>query len=138
MRCASATLRVLRLAALIAGTCTLDSGVASAADAPPPPSYISWTQTAVEAKPDQPKGYVQYERSCVVCHGSGPARPGTRALATKYENKLPALLAERKDLQPQYIRTIVRQGIAVMPPLRKTELSDADLDAIVAYLTRKR
>jgi hypothetical protein len=26
----------------------------------------------------------------------------------------------------------------VMPPFRKTELSDADLDAITAYLTKKR
>jgi mono/diheme cytochrome c family protein len=111
------------------------SGVAAAAD---PTSHISWTQTTVQAKPGQPKGYVQYEKSCVVCHGGGPARPGTRSLATKYQNKLPALLADRTDLQPQYIRTIVRQGIAVMPPFRKTELSDADLDAIVAYLTRKR
>lgn len=110
-------------------------GVAVAAD---PTSYISWTQTTVEAKAGQPKGYVQFEKSCVVCHGSGPARPGTRSLATKYQNKVPALLADRKDLDPQYVRTIVRQGVAVMPPFRKTELSDADLDAIVAYLTRKR
>jgi len=136
MRRTLANLRALRLGVLIVGTCALSSGVAAAADAPQ--SYISWTQATVEAKPDQPRGYVQYERSCVVCHGSGPARPGTRSLATKYQNKLPALLADRTDLQPQYIRAIVRQGIAVMPPLRKTELSDADLDAIVAYLTRKR
>ena len=124
------------IALLIGGLCALGSGIAAAAEAPQ--QYINWTQTAVEVKPDQPKGLVQYERTCVVCHGSGPAHPGTRSLATKYQNKLPALLADRTDLQPQYIRTIVRQGIAVMPPLRKTELSDADLDAIVAYLTRKR
>ena len=137
MRRVLASSCALRLAVLAIGTCALaSSGVAAAADAPQ--SYISWTQTAVDAKADRPKGYVQFERSCVVCHGAGPARPGTRALATKYQNKLPALLAERTDLQAQYIRTIVRQGVAVMPPLRKTELSDTDLDAIVAYLTRKR
>ena len=32
----------------------------------------------------------------------------------------------------------VRQGLYVMPLFRKTELSDAELDAIAAYLTRKR
>lgn len=126
--------RASRRLAVILGACAA-SGGAGAADST---SYISWTQTTVEAKADQPKGYMQYEKSCVVCHGSGPARPGTRALATKYQNKLPALLADRTDLAPQYIKTIVRQGVAVMPPLRKTELSDADLDAIVTYLTRKR
>jgi mono/diheme cytochrome c family protein len=33
---------------------------------------------------------------------------------------------------------IVRNGITVMPPFRKTEVTDAQLDAIVAYLTRPR
>ena len=32
---------------------------------------------------------------------------------------------------------IVRSGVGSMPPLRKTELTDADVDAIAAYLTRK-
>ncbi len=111
---------------------------APAAHAADLPSYISWTQTAVPANANDPKGYAQYEKSCVVCHGSGLARPGTRALSTKYRGSLPALLQERVDLAPDYIRTVVRHGLTVMPPLRKTELSDADLDAIVAYLTRKR
>jgi len=48
------------------------------------------------------------------------------------------LLAERTDLAPDYIRHVVRQGVSVMPPFRKTELSDPDLDELVAYLTRKR
>jgi hypothetical protein len=30
----------------------------------------------------------------------------------------------------------VRVGIGSMPPLRKTEVSDSDLDAVIAYLTR--
>jgi len=30
----------------------------------------------------------------------------------------------------------VRNGITVMPTFRKTEISDAELDAIAAYLTR--
>ena len=135
MRRAAVSMRALRLAALIVGTGTI-GGLATAADAAEP--YINWTQTTIQQRAAPPTGFVQYERSCMVCHGSGPARPGTRSLATKYQNKLPAELAERTDLQPQYIKTVVRQGIAVMPPLRKTELSDADLDAIVAYLTRKR
>jgi mono/diheme cytochrome c family protein len=30
----------------------------------------------------------------------------------------------------------VRHGVSVMPPFRKTEVSDADLAALSAYLTR--
>ena len=98
---------------------------------------ISWTWSTVTSQARGPRGYVQFERDCAVCHGSGPAKPGTRALRTKYQGKEPALLAERTDLAPDYIKTIVRQGITVMPPFRKTELSDTDLNDIVDYLTRK-
>jgi (+)-pinoresinol hydroxylase len=132
MRTPGATaLRLLLLA-------SLGSGIFAAAGAADSSSYISWTQTSVSPGRNDPKGLVQYEKSCAVCHGSGPARPGTRALRTKYHGALPALLQDRTDLAPDYIRTVVRHGLTVMPQFRKTELSDADLDAIVAYLTRKR
>ena len=99
--------------------------------------YIDWTPAPVVSKPGQPRGYVQFQMSCAVCHGSGPGKPGSRALAAKYKGTVPALLEERSDLQATYIRQVVRQGLYVMPFFRKTELSDADLDAIAAYLTRK-
>lgn len=98
--------------------------------------YIDWTPTPVITKPGQPRGYVQFQMSCAVCHGSGPGKPGSRALAAKYKGTVPALLEERSDLQATYIKQVVRQGLYVMPFFRKTELSDADLDAIAAYLTR--
>jgi mono/diheme cytochrome c family protein len=31
----------------------------------------------------------------------------------------------------------VRTGVSVMPPFRKTEISDADLEALAAYLAPK-
>ncbi|HUK01278.1 MAG TPA: cytochrome c [Steroidobacteraceae bacterium] len=105
------------------------------ATAAPP---ISWTPATVVVRPDQPRGYVQFQLACAVCHGAGAARPGTRALAVKYQGKLPARLEERTDLSADYVRTTVRHGVSVMPFFRKTELSDAELEAIVAYLTRKR
>jgi (+)-pinoresinol hydroxylase len=100
--------------------------------------YIDWTPAPVTAKPGQPPGYVQFQMSCSVCHGTGPGKPGTRALAAKYKGATPALLEERTDLNPAYIKQVVRQGLYVMPFFRKTELSDVDLNAIVTYLTRKR
>lgn len=49
-----------------------------------------------------------------------------------------ALLANRTDLAPDYVRTVVRHGLNGMPPLTRTEVSDAELQLIVGYLTRKR
>jgi mono/diheme cytochrome c family protein len=129
-------IRVTRAAICLAAG-VLVGHPALAAD-PAPSSASAWTTAAVIATPDQPKGYVQFQNRCSVCHGSGLAKPGTRALAVKYGNSLPALLEQRTDLTPETIRFAVRNGVTVMPPFRKTELSDADLNAVVAYLTRKR
>jgi (+)-pinoresinol hydroxylase len=133
-RAALATASATKLAITLVIAVT-SSQPALAADHEP---YIDWTPAPVTAKPGQPPGYVQFQMSCSVCHGTGPGKPGTRALAAKYKAATPALLEERTDLNAAYIKQVVRQGLYVMPFFRKTELSDADLNAIVAYLTRKR
>jgi mono/diheme cytochrome c family protein len=102
------------------------------------PQYIAWSRATVTAPPGAPDGYLQFQNSCAVCHGAGPEKPGTRALAAKYKGALPALLEQRTNLTPDFIKYTVRHGVFVMPPFRKTELSDADLNAIAAYLTRKK
>jgi len=95
----------------------------------------SWTTSTVSGQ-GQPRGYVEYQKFCSACHGEGVGRPGTLALQAKYKGALPALLEKRTDLTPQLIKMYVRNGITVMPTFRKTEISDADLDAIAAYVTR--
>ena len=60
----------------------------------------------------------------------------TAALAAKYQGAVPAALSERTDMAPAFIEVMVRQGISMMPFFRPTEISDADLDALAAYLTR--
>lgn len=129
----SASCKIAAASLTCLGVLAVD-GAAAAPDAPP----IMWTATSVMPAGGQPRGFLQFQAACSVCHGAGPAKPGTRALAAKYRGSEPALLEQRQDLAPDLVRTIIRQGITVMPPFRKTELSDADLDAIVAYLTRKR
>jgi mono/diheme cytochrome c family protein len=99
---------------------------------------IGWTRHTVQVTSTTPRGYAEYQNSCSACHGPMPERPGTRALAAKYKGSLPAMLEERRDLSPEFIRTVVRNGLTVMPHFRKTEVSDTQLDAIVAYLTRPR
>ena len=53
----------------------------------------------------------------------------------RYQGAIPALLEERTDLTQQYIESFVRMGVGVMPQFRKTEITDAELDAMVRYLT---
>ena len=77
------------------------------------------------------------------CHGAGlglpgfDELPGTQQLRIKYrDTPISPLLTERTDLVPAFVKTIVRQGVSFMPQFRKTEISDADLDALAAYLAR--
>jgi (+)-pinoresinol hydroxylase len=80
------------------------------------------------------RGHKVYDKWCLPCHGAGPGKPGTDSLRQRGQN--PAVLEERTDLTPAMIKQFVRHGVLFMPMFRKTEISDADLDAIAAYLTR--
>jgi mono/diheme cytochrome c family protein len=84
------------------------------------------------------KGNEAYQYWCATCHGAGPGHPGTTALAAKYKGALPGVLEQRTDLTATAVRFAVRRGTSIMPFFRKTEVSDADLDAIAQYLTRQR
>ena len=82
-----------------------------------------------------------YQKWCWTCHG--PSTPdsrkaGTAALENTYQGKVPAMLEQRTDLTPATIRTFVRTGVYFMPPFRKTEITDAELDSLIAYLTQKK
>ena len=71
--------------------------------------------------------------------GRGPmVPPGTAELQVKYGNKEMAELEKRTDLAPETVAYFVRHGTGVMPPIRKTELSDADLKSISDYLAHRR
>ena len=81
------------------------------------------------------RGEAVYEYWCNACHGPEMLKPGTAALAIKYQGALPAALTERTDMVPEFVEQMVRQGISMMPFFRPTEVSDADLDALTAFLT---
>jgi (+)-pinoresinol hydroxylase len=86
------------------------------------------------------RGKVKFTQTCAPCHGTdrgdfGRAMlPGTDALRIKYQGKLPAALEQRTDLTPAVIKAYVRTGTWSMPPFRKTELSDTQIDEISAYI----
>lgn len=60
--------------------------------------------------------------------------PGTQALEVKYDGAVSAVLTERGDMTAEFVSAIVRSGISVMPPFRKTEITDAELQALSAYI----
>lgn len=102
---------------------------------------VSWKlfpdPASAQSAPAQ-SGKVDFLNACAVCHAAQPDRPGTMSLQFKYAGRLPAALEQRTDLTPEMVTYYVRHGIAMMPSFRKTELSDAQVAAIAAYLGRKR
>jgi mono/diheme cytochrome c family protein len=97
---------------------------------------LTFASSAVAAPDDAmiERGHTVYQKWCFPCHGTGSGKPGTASLAARGQK--PAVLEERTDLTAVMIKTFVRHGVLYMPMFRKTEVSDADLDAIAAYLTR--
>lgn len=87
-------------------------------------------QSAVE------RGEQVFDTWCTACHDDTRRTPGTAALQAKYQGALPALLEERTDLTPEIVALWVRNGISIMPFFRKTEISDAQLADLGAYLSR--
>jgi mono/diheme cytochrome c family protein len=98
-------------------------------------------QGAAAERPDAAvlqHGGAVFQKWCAPCHAAGPGHPGTQALHAKYGSAKPDALEQRLDLTPETIRFYVRHGVSVMPFFRKTEITDADLDALDAYLVRKK
>lgn len=95
------------------------------------------------------EGQQVFTRWCAGCHARGTpvqADPngglvgrvwaGTHTLEQRYQGTVPAALEDRTNLTPRFIRTVVRNGLNVMPRSRKTEIPDEQLDALIVYLTR--
>jgi mono/diheme cytochrome c family protein len=86
------------------------------------------------------RGKAKFDHSCAPCHADGPGDdgramlPGTEALTLKYRGTIPAVLEQRTDLTAPVIKAFVRSGTFSMPPFRKTELTDAEIEDIAAYI----
>jgi mono/diheme cytochrome c family protein len=94
------------------------------------------------------RGREVFHERCAACHAPIPKdmigppylppMPGTQALQARYKDAKPAELEQRTDLTAEFVNAIVRGGLNSMPFFRPTELSDEDLSALDAFLTRKR
>ncbi|MCB2065908.1 MAG: cytochrome c [Erythrobacter sp.] len=88
------------------------------------------------------RGQQLFTHFCAPCHGQGAGDdrsdmlPGTAALARRYQGAKPAALELRTDLPAPVLTLFVRRGVGPMPAFRPSELSDADVAAIAAYLAQ--
>jgi mono/diheme cytochrome c family protein len=94
------------------------------------------------AEAAEPSGKAVFDQWCAGCHapletklGFGPPA-GTYTLGQRYKNAKPAALEQRSDLASAYVKLMVRNGAGMMPQTRKTEISDAELEALARYLAK--
>jgi mono/diheme cytochrome c family protein len=99
-------------------------------------ALVTGAGVAGNGRPEQVRGQAVYQQWCAACHDDGPHFAGTLALRAKYQGAVEPVLVKRRDLDPAAIEYFVRNGFSVMPFFRKTEISDADMAALSAYLTR--
>jgi mono/diheme cytochrome c family protein len=133
------------LALLLAG-CAPGGGNNQAAEAPkggPPPAVLppfEKTQGA-DVTNDSSRlaagqdGAHLFLRRCGVCHLEGGM--GTLILA----RRLPAnqaKLQDRTDLTPEFVTRVARNGQGAMPRITPVDATDAELQAIANYLSRRR
>ena len=92
------------------------------------------------------RGNAKFQHSCAPCHGAGVGDdghamlPGTDALRIKYKGAVPPvppLLEERTDLTAPVLKVFLRHGSFSMPPFRPTELTEAEIADIAAYIADK-
>jgi len=125
---------------LVLAAVGLASTTAALAQEPPFP-IAAWSRTTASAEDKGSpveRGAAVFNNWCSACHSRGPQNaPGTASLQNKYQGSVPAALQDRRDLTADLVKFFVRNGVAMMAPLRKTEVSDADLDALAAYLTQR-
>ncbi|MBB4858671.1 mono/diheme cytochrome c family protein [Novosphingobium chloroacetimidivorans] len=131
-------MRTIARVASICGVVALGGAAAMiiAQPAQPPVAPQEGLPRTASVNPKDSPGKQVYDRWCSECHADGPRYPGTASLAVKYGKDMPAALEKRTDLTPETVAYFVRNGVLVMPSFRKTEITDAELAQLGAYLSR--
>ena len=90
------------------------------------------SSTAADTE-DSSQGRDVYGEYCADCHDGGQGRPGTMQLAARSGVERSILLS-RTDLSSEFVISIVRNGLQMMPPFRPTEITDSELVALAQYV----
>lgn len=117
---------MLALAALTAGGTAMAAGQAD-------PTAKARADFPVSAAVSKTPGEAVFRARCGYCHLEMGF--GTLTLM-KVQGPQKALLANRTDLDGEYVRTVVRNGLLGMPAITRAEVTDGELDSIVHFLTR--
>ena len=85
-------------------------------------------------------GEALFSNRCGACHLAGGMGTNLLTKQRMMAGQPPetGLLANRTDLTPDYIKTVVRQGKMAMPRQTKVDITDAELDAVAAYLGKAK
>ena len=112
------------------------SDPANAGPPPMPPYIMREAMPAGDRQSAGRDGAALFSNRCGTCHLAGGM--GTNLLTKQRiaAGQPPAsgMLANRTDLTADYVKRVVRSGKVAMPPLSRVEVTDAELDAIAAYL----
>lgn len=123
---------------LLAAVCVLALATACKADEKPAaaaaPKGISPIVTATFGASSTDDGERLFGQECGFCHVGKST--GTMMLERRV-GKGQGELVDRIDLDADYVKTVVRNGLMNMPPLSRIEVTDEELDKIAAWLTRK-
>jgi len=96
----------------------------------------TWVVLAVPASGAEMTGQEVFGHYCAACHGAADG-PGTTQLA-RTRGKEQALLVQRRNLTTEYVEYVVRHGLKAMPPFVPSDLTEARLQALSAFLAKSR
>ena len=96
-------------------------------------SVVPNQQQSVNSAINTASGDVLFSHYCGHCHNPGEGHPGTMRLGIRLAPEH-AVLRQRDNLSPAYIKQIVRNGLGMMPPFRPTEISDMELESLASYV----
>ena len=113
-----------------------DSPAATPATGGPPPYQMRAPLPPGDRLISGKDGAAVYSNRCGACHLAGGMGTNMLTKQRMMAGQPPesGLLAKRRDLTRTYVRTVVRRGYLAMPRLTRVEVTDAELDAIAAYL----
>ena len=83
--------------------------------------------------PDLKTGQQIYTLYCSACHDPGEGHAGTMKLAL-LKGEENSVITQRSDLNAEYIRFVVRDGLLEMAPFRPTDINDGELDSLIQYI----